>query len=152
MLDGFIGYPASWRGTNRIVRVFDFPLPILRQPARKRGTLLQTPQTTTVGLDWFLLPAELHQPSPFSHPPIHFEFTRTIGRGIESLLTSGADRRNRRFSIMEIIHIFHLRYRNISKISKMIERINTECTRKNYTLERSCERKKEIEIWLVVHG
>lgn len=53
---------------------------------------------------------------------------------------------------MEIIHIFHLRYRNISKISKMIERINTECTRKNYTLERSCERKKEIEIWLVVHG
>lgn len=96
MLDGFIGYPASWRGTNRIVRVFDFPLPILRQPARKRGTLLQTPQTTTVGLDWFLLPAELHQPSPFPHPPIHFEFTRTIGRGIESLLTSGADRRNRR--------------------------------------------------------
>lgn len=39
----------------------------------------------------------------------------------------------------------------------MIERINTdasnvECTRKNYTLERSCERKKEIEISLVVHG
>lgn len=153
MLDGFIGYPASWRGTNRIVRVFDFPLPILRQPARKRGTLLQTPQTTTVGLDWFLLPAELHLPllSPTNSFWI-YEDDRSGDRIVVDF--RGRSTKSEVDSIMEIIHIFHLRYRNISKISKMIERINTDASsvRAKITLERSCERKKEIEIWLVVHG
>lgn len=110
MLDGFIGYPASWRGTNRIVRVFDFPLPILRQPARKRGTLLQTPQTTTVGLDWFLLPAELHQPSPsLTHQFILNLRGRSVGDRIV-VDFRGRSTKSEVDSIMEIIHIFHLRY------------------------------------------
>lgn len=44
---------------------------------------------------------------------------------------------------MEIIHIFHLRYRNISKISKMIERINTDASSVRAKIIRSNEVVKE---------
>lgn len=94
MLDGFIGYPASWRGTNRIVRVFDFPLPIPTSPETRYA-----PPNSSDDDGWSRLifaTGRITPALPLLSPTNSFWIYEDDRSGIESLLTSGADRRNRR--------------------------------------------------------
>lgn len=122
MLHGFIGYPASWRGTNnRIVRVFDFPpLPhpsptFANQPGNALRSSKLLRRRRLVSIDFWYRPNYTRPPPPPPRPPIHFEDDEG---GDRSLLISGWTR-DRRVRIREIQ--FNLWYRNISNILKMIE-------------------------------